>query len=103
MELVGRVGRDGDIKYLETGTAILNFSIAVNQGYGEKKYTEWVKVAVFGKQAEQLSKLLSVGALVQVQAQSFKVEKWTTNKGEAGACLSVTANAVTILVFPGSD
>lgn len=97
MELVGNVGRDGEFKYTPEGTGFLRFSMAVNQGYKDKKHTEWVKVVVFGKQAETLSTMLAQGALILVCADDWKVEKWKSKTGEPGACLSVTARTVKIL------
>ncbi len=97
MELVGHIGRDGEFKYTPEGTGILRFSIAVNQGYKDKKHTEWVKVTIFGKQAETLSTMLTQGALVLVCADDWKVEKWKSKTGEPGACLALTARTVRIL------
>lgn len=97
MELVGHIGRDAEFKYTAEGTGLLRFSIAVNQGYKDKKHTEWVKVTVFGKQAETLSTFLTQGALVLVCADDWKVEKWKSKTGEPGACLALTARTVRIL------
>lgn len=100
MELVGHIGRDGEFKYTPEGTGLLRFSIAVNQGYKDKKHTEWVKVVIFGKQAETLANMLTQGALVFVSADDWKVEKWKGKTGDVGACLSVTARTVRILHSP---
>ena len=54
---IGRLSRDAEIKYLQDGTAVCNFSIAVSEKYKNKsgeriEKTEWVTLVAFGKLAE---------------------------------------------------
>jgi single-strand DNA-binding protein len=61
--------RDPDVRY-STGsnpTAIGKFSIAVNDGYGDKKRTSYISIVVFGKQAENCQRYLFKGSKVAVR------------------------------------
>ena len=48
----GRLGRDAEQKFTPSGSAVLEFSVAEDVGFGDKKVTNWWKCAVWGKQAE---------------------------------------------------
>jgi len=72
--LIGNLTRDPEIRYTPSGSPITSFGLAVNRIYtdqsGEKKEdTCFVRIVVFGKQAETCSKYLSKGRLVMVQGR----------------------------------
>lgn len=52
--ILGRLGRDAELKYLPSGDPLLSFSIATDSGYGDKKKTHWIDCALFGKRAESI-------------------------------------------------
>ena len=61
----GRLTKDSELKYLpNSNNAVLSFDIAVNEGYGEYKKTDFFNCAVFGKRAESLSSYLIKGTQV---------------------------------------
>jgi single-strand DNA-binding protein len=69
---VGYLGRDPEMKYLPSGTAVVNFSIATDRVWtnteGEKvKVTSWFRVSVFGKMAENCNQYLRKGSQVFVE------------------------------------
>ena len=49
---IGRLGRDPEIRYTQTGTPVVNFSIACSEKRGGQEYTEWVNVVAWDKLAE---------------------------------------------------
>lgn len=66
-ELTGaRLTRDPEVKYTPTQTAICNLVLAIDTGYGEKKRTDFPRVTVFGKDAENLDRLSAKGLRVNV-------------------------------------
>jgi len=72
--LVGNLGRDPEMRYTPTGTAVTNFSIATNRQYtssnGEKvKETVWFRVSAFGRQAEITNQYLKSGRQVMVEGR----------------------------------
>ncbi|HMD30272.1 MAG TPA: single-stranded DNA-binding protein, partial [Candidatus Acidoferrales bacterium] len=65
--LVGRLGRDPEVRFTSSGQAVANFSMATDETYkdraGERqKRTEWHKIVVWGKQAEIAQKYLHKGS-----------------------------------------
>lgn len=73
--LIGRLGRDPEIRYSQQGTAVVNFPLATNEQWtdkntGEKQErTEWHRVVSFGKPAEILEKYLSKGSQVYIEGR----------------------------------
>lgn len=65
----GNVGKDGDIRYTPNGDAVLNFSVAVTSGYGDKKKTTWVNCQRWGKAAEGLAPYIKKGVDVSVSGE----------------------------------
>ncbi|MGH2537390.1 MAG: single-stranded DNA-binding protein [Candidatus Promineifilaceae bacterium] len=50
--IVGNLGGDPELRYLPDGTAVANFSVAVNQRRGQEEITTWFRVAAWGKLAD---------------------------------------------------
>ena len=72
--LIGRLGKDPEIRYTQSGSAVTNFSIAVSESWTDKQgqkqeKTEWINCVAFGKQAETLEKYLKKGSLVYVEGR----------------------------------
>ncbi len=72
--LVGRLGRDPELRYTSSGQAVANFSLATDETYkdraGERqKHTEWHRIVVWAKQAEIAQKYLRKGALIYVEGR----------------------------------
>jgi len=69
--LIGNLTRDPELRY-STGmnqTAICRFTVAVNDGYGEKQRTSFIPIVVFGKQAENCDRYLAKGRKVAVNGR----------------------------------
>ena len=66
MIVTGRLGKDAELRTLQNSDKVLSFSVADDIGWGEKKSTQWVSAALFGKRAESLEKYMTKGALVEV-------------------------------------
>ncbi|WP_300455251.1 single-stranded DNA-binding protein [Desulfobacula sp.] len=73
--LIGRLGRDPEIRYSQQGLAVVNFSIATSEQWTDKntgdrqEKTEWHRVVAFGKPAETLEKYLSKGSQVYIEGR----------------------------------
>jgi single-strand DNA-binding protein len=90
--LIGRLGKDPDVKYTQSGLAIVNFTLATNEDWpdkstGERKErTEWHNIVVFGKLGEICGKYLSKGKQVyiegRIQTRSWEQEGTTRYKTE---------------------
>ena len=73
--LIGRLGRDPEIRYSQQGLAIVSFSMATSESWTDKntndkqEKTEWHRIVAFGKAAEILEKYLSKGSQVYVEGR----------------------------------
>lgn len=65
----GNLAKDPEIRYTQSGTAVCNFTLGVNSGWGDKKRTDWLSVVVWGKMAEACNKNLAKGSKVLVEAR----------------------------------
>ena len=94
--LVGNLGSDPTLRFMQDGQAVCNFSLAINQGYGDKQRTEWVRVTVFGNYAEIVNQHLYKGAKAEVVSRRFQIGTWESN-GQFNAQLEVIASSVEFL------
>lgn len=73
--IIGNLGRDPDLKYTQQGTAVTKFPVATTETWTDKntnqrqEQTEWHKIVVFGKQAENCEKYLSKGRQVYIEGK----------------------------------
>jgi single-strand DNA-binding protein len=117
--VVGRLGRDPEMKYLPSGDPVTSFSIATDRQWSDKsgqkvKETTWFRVSVFGKQAETANQFLSKGKMVLVEGRLRPDPKtggpvtFTKQDGTSGASFEIVANSVRFLSpkdegAPGGD
>lgn len=99
--LMGRLGADPAVKILPSGTTIANLSVATNLSYttksGEKKEeTEWHKVVVFGKTAENCAQYLKKGAGVFVEGK-LQTKGWEDKDGVKKYTTEIIASTVNFL------
>jgi single-strand DNA-binding protein len=83
--LIGNLGRDPEIRYLQSGEPVANFSLATSDQWTDKQgqkqeRTEWHKVEVFGKPAQVVRDYLSKGRQVYVEG-SIRYDEWTDKEG----------------------
>lgn len=72
---IGHLGRDPELKYSNSGTAICNVSIAVTEKYKDKESTEWVNLVFWDKLAEISAQYLSKGSQVYVSGK-MQTQSW---------------------------
>ena len=65
--LIGRLVRDAELKYTNSGKAAANFTLAVDRGFGDKKETDFIKCVAWDKQAESIANFTKKGSLVLVE------------------------------------
>ena len=90
----GRLARDSELRTTQSGTTVCSFTIACDAGYGDKKRTEWVKVALFGKRADGLHPYLKKGTALTVQGEA-KPNGWIKD-GEAKAGIEIVVDKITL-------
>lgn len=73
--VIGRLGRDPEMRYTANGSAVTNFSVAADSGFGDKKKTEWFNVTAWEKTAEACAQYLNKGSLVYVEGR-MQTRSW---------------------------
>ena len=99
--LIGNLGSDPEMRYTPDGKTVTSFRMATNRQYttsgGEtREETDWYRVTVWGRQAEQANQYLSKGQQVYVEGR-LHAKPWLTQDGQPRAGLEVTANSVVFL------
>lgn len=104
--IVGKVGKDAEMRYMPNGNAVTSFSVAVDRSYkkdGESvKRTIWYRVQVFGKLAEvckDVTKgdtILAAGSL-DADWTTGSPRIWNKQDGSAGSSFELTANEIKFL------
>lgn len=100
--LIGNLGRDPETRYLASGEAVTNISIATTESWkdkasGEKKEaTEWHRISFFGKLAEIAGQYLKKGSTVYVEG-SLHTRKWTDKEGKERYTTEVKGQSMTML------
>src|SRR5688572_1543902 len=84
--LIGNLGKDPEVRYLPSGDAVTNISVATTDQWkdknGEKQeHTEWHRVAFFGKTAEIAGEYLKKGSPVYVEGR-IRTRKWQDKEGQ---------------------
>jgi len=100
----GRLGKDPELRFTQSGRAVCNLSIAVNDHFknaeGEaQEHTTWIPVVCWQKLAENCEKYLKKGSHVAVTGQN-RGRMWETDEGAKRYVLEVRASNVQFLDPP---
>jgi len=103
--LMGNLTRDPELRYVPSGTAVANFTVAVNRVYatqtGEKKEeVTFVRIIVWGRRAEVCGEYLSKGSPVFVEGR-LRTRSWQTPDGQNRSTIEVVASNVQFLSGAG--
>lgn len=99
--LVGNLGRDPEVRYLEGGTAVANFPLATSETYKDKQgrrveHTEWHNIVVWRGLAEVTEKYLKKGMQVYVEGK-LRTRSWDDKEGNKKYTTEIVADNMTIL------
>ncbi len=99
--LMGNLTRDPELRYIPSGTAVTNFTIAVNRSYkdgtGERQESAtFVRVVVWARIAEVCAEYLSKGSPVFIEGR-LQSRSWETEDGQKRSMVEVVANNVQFL------
>ncbi len=100
--LIGNLGQDPEVKYMPSGGAVANISIATTENWkdkatGEKKEkTEWHRVVFFNRLAEIVGEYLRKGSSVYVEGQ-LRTRKWQDQSGQDKYTTEIVAREMTML------
>jgi len=99
--LVGNLGKNPEVKYLDNGVAVANFSLATTESYKNKEgervsQTEWHNVVLWRGLAEVAEKYLKKGASVYVEGK-IKTRKWEDKEGVTRYSTEILGDNMTML------
>lgn len=100
VSLIGNLGKDPEVRFTQSGTAVGNLRIGVTErrkeGEEYKDQTEWISVVIFGKTAENASKYLQKGRQVFVEGR-LQTRTWEDKTGQTRYTTEVIANQLLYL------
>lgn len=100
--IVGNLGGDPETRYMPSGSAVTNLTVATNENWkdkqtGEQKErTEWHKVAAFGKLAEIMAEYLRKGSQVYIEGK-LRTRKWQDKDGKDRWTTEIVADEMQML------
>lgn len=100
--LIGNLGRDPESRFLPSGEAVCNFSIATTEKWKDKasgemkEATEWHRISMFGRQAEIAAEYLKKGSPVYIEG-SLRTRKWQDKDGKDQYTTEVRADRMQLL------
>jgi single-strand DNA-binding protein len=104
--LVGRVGRDAELRATPKGTYVAKTGLAVEDTAKKRSEggfeTEWYQIAVFGRQAETLAPMLKKGTLILVEGR-LSIRTYEDRDKRFRYSPDVSADRVVLLGSPGGQ
>jgi single-strand DNA-binding protein len=99
--LVGNLGKDPEVRYTQTGSAVANFSIATSEQWNDRdgkkqERTEWHNIVVWGKQAEHCGQYLSKGRQVYIEG-SIRTRSYDDKSGNKRYITEIVAQRIQFL------
>ena len=91
--LMGRLTKDPELRYTNNKTPVCSFTIAVNNGYGEKQQTDFINCVAWNKTAEFVTKYFTKGKMIIVIGR-ITTRSWETQDGKRAYATEVVAKEV---------
>ena len=107
-QIIGRVGRDPEIRYLPSGDAVANLTLATTEKWKDKstgeakEATEWHRISFFGRLAEIVGEYVQKGSLIYVEGK-IKTRKYTDKDGVEKYSTDITAETMKLLSSRGDS
>lgn len=77
----GNIGRDIEVRYTQSGTAVCDVSVAMNIGFGQRQKSIWLRLTVWGKQAEFLAQYAKKGDLIAWEGAEYNIDEFEKENG----------------------
>jgi|TARA_B110000263_G_scaffold938_1_gene772 single-strand DNA-binding protein len=99
--LIGNLGKDPEVRYLDSGVAVANFSLATTESYKNKEgervsQTEWHNIVLWRGLAEVAEKWLKKGSSVYIEGK-IRSRKWEDKEGNTRYTTEILADNMTML------
>lgn len=104
--LIGNLGKDPEVRYLPSGQAVANFSMATNERFKDKDGNwkdrpEWHRIVLFGKQAEIAGQYLSKGNRLYIEGR-LQTREWQDKEGQKKSTTEIVGLNM-IMLTPKGD
>ncbi|QRR02228.1 single-stranded DNA-binding protein [Dyadobacter sandarakinus] len=105
--LIGNLGSDPEVRYLESGSAVAKFNIATTESYTNKngervENTEWHRIELWEGLAKVAEKYLKKGNQVYIEGR-IRTDNWTDKDGQQKTGVTIRANSMTLLGGPSGN
>ena len=91
--LMGRLTRDPELRHTNSGTAVCSFSVAIDNGYGENRRTDFINCVAWSKTAEFVTNYFSKGKMIIVEGR-IQSRSWDDPNGGKRYATEVVAENV---------
>lgn len=91
--LMGRLTRDPEIRHTGTGRAVCNFTIAVDNGYGQNRQTDFINCVAWNNQADFMEKYFTKGMMI-IASGRISTRTWEGQDGKKNYVTEVIVNEV---------
>ena len=95
--LMGRLGRDPEVRYTQSGTPVASFSLAIDRDFKDKasgeRATDWVEVVAWSAKAKFVQQYFRKGQLAVVEGR-LQVRDWTDREGGKRRTAEVVADQI---------
>lgn len=98
----GNLGKDAEQRFTQGGDSIVQFSVPVKAGFGDKATTSWINCNLWGKRGESVLPYLKKGQLVGVSGE-FMAREWQDKEGQKRISNECRVNDVQLLGKSGSS
>jgi single-strand DNA-binding protein len=96
VNLIGRITNKPELRYTTNEIAFTRFNLAINQGYGDNKKTDFIPIIVWKKQAENVCNYLDKGSLIAVEGR-IQTGVYEDKEGNKKTTFDVVAESVEFL------
>jgi single-strand DNA-binding protein len=106
--LLGNVGSDPEIRYTQSGDAVVNLSVATSEQWKDKatgqtkENTEWHRVGIFGKPAEIAAQYLRKGSKIYIEGR-IRYKKYSDKEGNERLSVEILSETFKMLGKPGNE
>jgi single-strand DNA-binding protein len=99
--LIGRVGRDPEVRYTPSGSPVATFSVATDESFKDRsgqqqQHTEWHKIVAWNKLAEICGEYLTKGKQVYIEG-SIRSRQWEDQSGNKRTSYEIIARSMQML------
>ena len=106
--LLGRLGSDPEVRYTQSGDAVVNLSVATSEQWKDKAtgnmkdQTEWHRVGIFGKPAEVAAQYLKKGSQIYVEGK-IRYKKYNDKDGVERLSVEILSESFKMLGKPANE